>query len=119
MSATYAEMLNGAPLARRAPGARHELICGRLHKWMKASVANFSGTRLLAPRSRVQLAHHLEQFFGGDRVGRGDGFRVDSKLGAGLDFVTNVNLGAGVVARQDYCQPRRTALGGQLLHARL
>jgi hypothetical protein len=56
MSATYAEMLNGAPLARRAPGARHELICGRLHKWMKASVANFAGTRLLAPRSEVRLS---------------------------------------------------------------
>ena len=56
MSATYAEMLNGAPLARRAPGVRHELICGRLHKWMRASVANFAGTRLLSPRSEVQLS---------------------------------------------------------------
>jgi Uma2 family endonuclease len=56
MSATYAEMLNGAPLARPAPGARDELICGRLHKWMKASVANFAGTRLLAPRSEVRLS---------------------------------------------------------------
>ncbi|MGO8926269.1 MAG: Uma2 family endonuclease [Limisphaerales bacterium] len=56
MSATYAEMLNGAPLARRAPGARHELICGRLHNWMRASVANFAGTRLLAPRSEVRLS---------------------------------------------------------------
>jgi Uma2 family endonuclease len=56
MSVTYAEMLNGAPLARRAPGARHELICGRLHKWVKASVANFAGTRLLAPRSEVRLS---------------------------------------------------------------
>ncbi len=34
MSQTYAEILNGAPLARRAPGDRHELICGRLHKWI-------------------------------------------------------------------------------------
>ena len=56
MSATYAEMLNGAPLARRAPGARHELICDRLHKWVKASVANFAGTRLLAPRAEVRLS---------------------------------------------------------------
>jgi Uma2 family endonuclease len=56
MSATYAEMLNGVPLARRAPGARHELICGRLHNWMRASVANFAGTRLLAPRSEVRLS---------------------------------------------------------------
>jgi Uma2 family endonuclease len=56
MSATYAEMLNGAALARRAPGARHELICGRLHQWMRASVADFAGTRLLAPRSEVRLS---------------------------------------------------------------
>ena len=56
MSATYAEMLNGAPLARRSPGARHELICDRLHKWMRASVANFAGTRLLLPRAQVRLS---------------------------------------------------------------
>jgi hypothetical protein len=60
MSETYAEMLNGAPLARRAPGVRHELICARLHQWVKASVANFAGTRLLAPRSEVRLSlNHL------------------------------------------------------------
>ena len=56
MSATYAEILNGAHLARRAPGARHELICARLHKWVRASVADFAGTRLLAPRSEVRLS---------------------------------------------------------------
>jgi len=56
MSRTYAEILNGTPLARLAPGARHELICARLHQWVKASVANFAGTRLLAPRSEVQLS---------------------------------------------------------------
>jgi hypothetical protein len=56
MSVAYAEILNGAPLARRAPGARHELICARLHQWVKASVANFAGTRLLAPRAEVRLS---------------------------------------------------------------
>ena len=56
MNAAYAEILNGAPLARRAPGIRHELICARLHKWVKASVANFAGTRLLAPRAEVRLS---------------------------------------------------------------
>jgi Uma2 family endonuclease len=56
MSAAYAEILNGAHLARRAPGARHELICTRLHKWVRASVANFAGTRLLAPRAEVRLS---------------------------------------------------------------
>ena len=56
MSAAYAEILNGEPLARRAPGIRHELICARLHKWVRASVANFAGTRLLAPRAEVRLS---------------------------------------------------------------
>jgi Uma2 family endonuclease len=56
MSAIYAEILNGAALARRAPGARHELICKRLHQWVKASVADFAGTRLLSPRAEVRLS---------------------------------------------------------------
>jgi Uma2 family endonuclease len=56
MSLTYAEILNGAPLARRAPGARHEMICARLHQWMRASVADFTATRLLAPRTEVRLS---------------------------------------------------------------
>ena len=56
MSATYAEILNGSPLARRAPGARHEMICARLHQWVRASVANFAGTRLLSPRAEVRLS---------------------------------------------------------------
>ncbi len=56
MSETYAEILNGAPLARRAPGARHEIICARLHQWVKASVADFAATRLLPPRTEVQLS---------------------------------------------------------------
>ncbi len=56
MNATYAEILNGSPLARGAPGTRHELICDRLHRCVRASVANFAGTRLLAPRTGVQLS---------------------------------------------------------------
>ncbi len=56
MSQTYAEILNGLPLARRAPGVRHEQICDRLHQWVRASVANFAGTRLLAPRTEVRLS---------------------------------------------------------------
>ncbi len=56
MSIAYAEILNGSPLARRAPGARHEMICARLHQWVRASVANFAGTRLLAPRAQVRLS---------------------------------------------------------------
>ncbi len=56
MSQTYAEILNGSRLARRAPGARHEQICDRLHEWVRASVANFAGTRLLPPRTEVRLS---------------------------------------------------------------
>ncbi|HVM50051.1 MAG TPA: Uma2 family endonuclease [Candidatus Acidoferrum sp.] len=56
MSTAYAEILNGSALARRPPGPRHELICGRLHQWVRASVANFPGIRLLPPRSEVRLS---------------------------------------------------------------
>jgi Uma2 family endonuclease len=56
MSQTYSEILNGSALARQAPGARHEQICARLHQWVRAGVANFAGTRLLAPRSEVRLS---------------------------------------------------------------
>jgi Uma2 family endonuclease len=56
MTEPYAETLNGATLVRRAPGPRHELICGRLHKCVHASVANFTSTRLLPPRSQVRMS---------------------------------------------------------------
>src|SRR5829696_7581162 len=55
MSEPYQETLDGTPLPRRAPGTRHEVICGRLHEWVHASVANFAGTRLLPRRSEVAL----------------------------------------------------------------
>ncbi len=56
MSLPYAETLNGTPLVRPAPGARHELICGRLHRCVHASVANLASTRLLQPRAEVSLS---------------------------------------------------------------
>jgi len=56
MSEAYKETLDGETLVRRAPGARHELICSRLHVCMRASIANFAGTRLLSPRSEVALS---------------------------------------------------------------
>jgi len=43
-------------LQRAAPGARHELICSRLHRNVQASVANLGSTLLLAPRAEIQLA---------------------------------------------------------------
>lgn len=55
MSQPYAETISGAPLVRSAPGARHELICARLHQCVHASVANLASTRLLPPRSEIRL----------------------------------------------------------------
>jgi Uma2 family endonuclease len=56
MSQSYEEVIEGTKLTRAAPGIRHELICGRLHKSVHAGVANFAGTRLLAPRTEIQLS---------------------------------------------------------------
>ena len=58
MSEPYEETLSGEVTLRLPPGPRHELICGRLHDCVRASVANFPGTRLLTLRNRVQLASH-------------------------------------------------------------
>jgi hypothetical protein len=56
MSIPYTELLDGDPTVRQAPGARHELICTRLHQCVHASTANLTSTRLLAPRSEVLLS---------------------------------------------------------------
>ena len=56
MNVPYQEILGGTPLIRSAPGARHELICGRLHQTVHASVANFRSIRLLAPRTSVEFS---------------------------------------------------------------
>jgi Uma2 family endonuclease len=56
MSQPYEEILEGETLMRRPPGARHELICRRLHAVVQSSVANLASTRLLAPRSEVLLS---------------------------------------------------------------
>jgi Uma2 family endonuclease len=55
MSEPYEEKLQGEVTLRMPPGARHELICARLHAVIKASVANFPGTKLLDPRSEIRL----------------------------------------------------------------
>jgi Uma2 family endonuclease len=57
MSLPYEETLDGAVLARLAPGPRHEVICARLHAVVKASVANLSSTRLLEPRSQISVSN--------------------------------------------------------------
>jgi Uma2 family endonuclease len=56
MSQPYEETLGGAPLVRPSPGARHETICARLHQYVRASVANLSSTRLLAPREQIRIS---------------------------------------------------------------
>jgi Uma2 family endonuclease len=56
MSQAYEEVIEGTKLMRAAPGRRHELICSRLHRCIHASVANFAGTKLLSPRTEVQLS---------------------------------------------------------------
>jgi Uma2 family endonuclease len=55
MNEPYEEKLQGEVTLRLPPGARHELICARLHAAIKASIANFPGTKLLELRSKVHL----------------------------------------------------------------
>ena len=56
MSLPYEEILEGTALMRRAPGARHETICARLHQYMRASVSDMTGVSLLAQRAEVRLS---------------------------------------------------------------
>jgi Uma2 family endonuclease len=56
MSRPYEEILEGESFPRSAPGARHEMICERLHTMMTASVANLPATQLLAPRAKVPVS---------------------------------------------------------------
>src|ERR1043166_8210422 len=58
MSEPYEEMFEGEIVLRSPPGARHELICERLHACVHASVANFTSSRLLARRTQVKLSGH-------------------------------------------------------------
>jgi Uma2 family endonuclease len=58
MSLPYEEILDGAVLARLAPGPRHELICSRLHAVIKASVSNMPSTRLLEPRAQISVSNN-------------------------------------------------------------
>lgn len=56
MSDPYEEIVEGETLLRFPPGRRHERICVSLHALMEACVKALPGTRLLAPRSVVQLS---------------------------------------------------------------
>ena len=55
MSEPYEETLQGETTLRLPPGPRHELICARLHALLRASTANFPGTRLNPIRSAMKL----------------------------------------------------------------
>lgn len=58
MTEPYEELLNGEWHLRLGPGQRHETICVRLHDTMRASVANFTSSRLLESRTKIQLNKH-------------------------------------------------------------
>jgi hypothetical protein len=55
MSAAYEEIVQGESLMRLAPDARHERICARLHEQVGQCVAQLTSSRLLSPRSVVQM----------------------------------------------------------------
>ncbi|MGO8700559.1 MAG: Uma2 family endonuclease [Limisphaerales bacterium] len=56
MSTAYEEVFGGRTLWRSPPGERHEKICARLHARLAAGLAGSTVTRLLEPRSPVQLS---------------------------------------------------------------
>ena len=56
MSRPYEEVLDGATLPRSAPSERHEQILQRLHHEMTIGINGLATTRLLAPRSQVQVS---------------------------------------------------------------
>ncbi len=87
MSEPYEEIFAGEVTLRLPPGQRHELICSRLHTAMKATVANITSTRLLEPRTTVEMAH-------------------DTRLCPDLALVTVANnklwLAAEIVSSEDH-----------------
>lgn len=56
MSEAYEEIVEGETMLRLPPGRRHEKICDRLHARVGSSVSKASTTRLLSPRSVVELS---------------------------------------------------------------
>jgi Uma2 family endonuclease len=57
MSEPYEEIFAGEVTLRLPPNQRHELICSRLHAILKIKVAKVSSTRLLEPRTALEMAH--------------------------------------------------------------
>ena len=55
MSEPYEEIINGETVLRLPPRPRHEQILQRLHKRISGAVAQLSTTRLLPPRTRIDI----------------------------------------------------------------
>src|SRR3954469_6531951 len=51
----YEEIVQGESLWRRPPGTRHEQVCERLHANVAHCLQNIPTTRLLAPRTVVEI----------------------------------------------------------------
>lgn len=56
MSDSYEEILEGETCLRIGPGLRHEKICAELHDRIASIVKSSSVTKLLTPRSIVQIS---------------------------------------------------------------
>src|SRR5260370_27715246 len=56
MSDPYHEIVEGETLLRRPPGERHERVLSRLHVRVANCLLGLKTTRLLPPRSVVQLS---------------------------------------------------------------
>src|SRR5262245_16467317 len=55
MSEPYEEIINGETVLRLPPRPRHEEILHKLHRRITTAVAQLSTTRLLAPRTRIDI----------------------------------------------------------------
>ena len=58
MAAPYEEIINGERTLRLPPRPRHEQILARLHQRVAACVKTLATTRLLVPRTPLQVAAH-------------------------------------------------------------
>ncbi|HZO84284.1 MAG TPA: Uma2 family endonuclease [Verrucomicrobiae bacterium] len=56
MNVRYEEIVAGESLIRMPPSARHEIVCARLHSTVAASLEASTTSRLLKPRTVVQVS---------------------------------------------------------------
>ena len=56
MNVRYEEIVEGESLIRMPPSERHEIVCARLHSIVAASLETATTTRLLKPRTVVQIS---------------------------------------------------------------